>query len=193
MQRFVDSCAAVAALVCAIAIAGFGAKFAEFSHLQHPVGLLGGSHVPRAVAFNLLAFVLPGMLAAIAAVAVRGRLSDASMIARVGAQALLLSAIAFAAQGLLPLDSLDLDGGRSRLHAAAWTAWWLAFAVAGIALAVGLRGHRGRRSGQWLLVCAIAAVGLALLAPMLVPAGLAQRLAFATWFFGVWLAGRRQP
>lgn len=164
---------------------------AEFSHLQHPVGLLGGAHVPRAAAFNLLGFVVPGVLVAVAATGLRGRLADSPWSARIGTQALLLSSVAFAMQGLLPLDGRDLDGAGSRLHAASWTAWWLAFAVAAAGMGWGLRAGRQARMGTAFAACAVATLAFALLGPLVLPAGLAQRLAFAGWFLAPWLAGRQ--
>lgn len=191
MQRSVSLAAPAAALLSAATLVGFGAMFPVYSHLQHPMGMLGASAVPRAAAFNALAFVVPGLLAALAAWGLRTRLAQSGWMARVGTQALLLSGLAFAAQGLLPLDSSDLDAPASRLHAAAWTAWWLAFAVGALLLRLGRAG--ARISAGAVLACAMAALVLAVLAPALLPAGLCQRLAFASWFAALWLAGRDQP
>lgn len=185
--------APLAAFVFALALAAFGARFDVYSQLRHPPGLLGASAVPGATAFNLLAYVLPGLLAALPALALRRALAGGGWMARIGAQALLLSALAFAAQGLLPLDSNDIDAPASRLHAAAWTAWWIAFAVAGVLLAGGTSRGPGARSAWGIAGCALATPAFALLAPALIPAGLAQRLAIASWFLALWLAGRRQP
>jgi hypothetical protein len=178
--------------VCAAAVLGFGAVFDAFSQVHHPVGMLGATQVPRAAAFNLVAFVVPGLLAAVPALALRGRLADAGWSARIGTQALLLSALAFAAQGLLPLDSMDIDGARSRLHAAAWTGWWLAFAVAAVLLLPSARRTHAVAAGP-IAASAAATLALALVAPAVLPPGLAQRLAFGCWFLALGLAGRRQP
>ena len=193
MQRPVSLAAPLAALTWAAAIIGFGALFPVFSHLEHPVGLLGATQVPRAAAFNTLAFVVPGLLAMVAGAGLRGRLAGAPWSARIGAQTLLLSGLAFALQGLLPLDSVDLDAARSRLHAAAWTLWWIAFAVGAALLGWGLRRQSLYRTGALVAACAAAALGLALLAPVALPPGLCQRLAFALWFVALWLAARPQP
>ncbi len=190
MQGLVRFAAPLAALVFAAAIIGFGAMFPVFSHLAYPVGLPGASGVPRAAAFNALAFVVPGVLAAIAAIGLRGRLGGAGWTARIGSQALLLSALAFAAQGLLPLDSSDLDAPRSRLHAAAWTAWWLAFVAGAVLLRSGLREASARVAANAVAACAAGTLVFALLAPVALPPGLCQRLAFALWFLALALAGR---
>ena len=189
MKRPVDNAALLAGLVCAVAVIAFGARFDEFSHAQHPVGLLGASLVPGAAAFNVCAFILPGLLAALAAIGLRGGLGDAGWPARIGTQALLLSALAFAAQGVLPLDSRDIDSAASRLHAAAWTAWWIASVVAGLLLAIGFPSRRGGHAIA-LAACFASVPVFALVLPGLLPAGLSQRIAFAAWFAGLWLAGR---
>lgn len=176
----------MAAFAFAAALAAFGALLPGYSHLAHPVGLPGATGMPHATGFNLIAFVLPGLLAAAVAIAWRGRMEATTWTARVGAQALLLSSLAFAAQGLLPLDASDLDAGRSRLHAAAWTGWWIAFGVAGALLAAGLRSGPQRGAARAVAWAAAMALPLALAGPALLPAGLCQRLAFALWFAALW-------
>lgn len=193
MQRSFSAVAVAAAFACAAALAGFGALLPGYSHLVHPVGLPGATGMPRATAFNLLALVLPGVLAAVVAIGWRGRLGDAPWRTRVGAQALMLSALAFVAQGLLPLDPADLDAGASRLHAAAWTVWWLAFGVAGVMLATGLPAGPRKAAARSVALAAAIALPLALAGPWLLPAGLCQRLAFALWFVALWRVSRGQP
>src|SRR3546814_1754845 len=75
----------------------------------------------------VLGFLLPGVLAALVAWRLRASLDDgAPWAARIGAWLALLSALAFAAQGLLPLDPRDLESDASRMHATMWTLWWVA-------------------------------------------------------------------
>ncbi len=180
--------AAIAATACWLAAAaGFGIALDGYAQALHPLALLGASGTPRALAFNLLGLVLPGLLAAFVAVRLRRVLPlDASWPARIGARLALLSALAFAAQGLLPLDPDDLDGPASQWHAAAWMLWWIAFVPAALLLAAGLM--RNRRWRVLALASAVAA-GLVLLfalfAPTAVATGIPQRIAFAVWF--AWL------
>ena len=184
--------AAWAALVFALALAGFSSGVEGYSHLQHPVAWLGAQPLPHATAFNLLVFVVPGLLVAWMSLRLRAAFSSpgdaggkasAGWAARIGAQLVLLSALAFALQGILPLDATDLDGPRSGRHAAAWMAWWIAFATGGGLLATGLRGHRAwRATAKFSLLAAVLVPLCALVLPHLLPAGLAQRLAFAVWF-----------
>jgi hypothetical protein len=141
--------AVVAALLFTGAALVMAARVEGYSHVLHPLALLGAKPLPGAGLFNLLAFVLPGALVAWVAWRLRGMLPAAARWpARIGAQLLLLSALAFALQGVLPLDAGDLDGVRSARHAAAWMVWWIAFATGGLLLARGLRGADGWRRSR---------------------------------------------
>ena len=176
--------AAVAAALALCSAAAFGLALQGYSHLAHPPALPGAYGVPRALAFNLLVFVVPGALMAAVAWRLRGRLpGTGGMAARLGSTMLLLAALAYAGQGLLPLDPEEPDAGASRLHAAAWTLWWIAFLAGAALLGAGLRGLRLATVIAWLLV-----LGLGVLAAALLGAGISQRLTFAAWFAWMWWA-----
>lgn len=186
MNRWLRFLPWLAAALSVAAVASKAAGWDGYSHLQHPVALLGAESVPGAGWFNALAFVVPGLLLAGAGIAWRARLDAAGWPARIGATLVVLSALAFAAQGVLPLDPEQLDSGDGRYHAAAWTLWWVSFVPGAALLASGARP-------RWLHVAAAIAVPvLALLAPALAGPALAQRLAFAAWF-GWWLLALRWP
>lgn len=182
----------LAALCAVLAALGFGAALPGYLQAQHPLALLGASGVPLAWAFNLTGFVLPGLLAGVAAIALRSRLpGDGGWAARIGARLLLLSALAFAAQGLLPLDAGDLDGPVSQRHATAWTLWWIAAAAGATSLAAGLLRRRGARAFAWAaLVAAVAIALLSWLPAERLQAGIAQRIAFGAWLGLIVLVGR---
>lgn len=184
MQRSVSPArpaAVLAAVLFVASVAGFGAAFPDFVQSVHPVAALGASGVPRATAFNLLAFVVPGLLAAGVAQALRAHMGQARYVARVGVHALTLAGLAFAGMGALPLDSRSLLSAASRMHAVAWTLWWVAFAAGGAMLAFGMRGTPHARRSAAVGACAALAVAFAILLPGAVPVGLAQRVAFAAW------------
>ncbi len=182
----------LAAVCWLLAALGFGAAFDGHSHLQHPVALLGARGVPHAAGFNLLGFVLPGLLAAWAAVALRGRLpDDANWSARIGARLLMLSALAFAAQGVWPLDPADLDGPISQWHATAWTLWWIASAAGALSIGSGLLRRQGWRAFAWTALVASLLIGVFSLSPPGAwPGGVAPRIAFGSWLGLLVLAGR---
>ena len=160
-----------------VAVAGFGLANPDYAQSLHPVALLGARGEPHALAFDLFAFVLPGLLLAWRAVDLRGAWRESGWRARIAAQLGLLSALAFAAQGLLPLDPTDLLAPASRLHATAWTLWWVAFVPGALLLA---RARRERRMAG--LAVALLLPACALFGAAVVPAALAQRVAYLLWF-----------
>jgi hypothetical protein len=181
--------AVLAALLFAASAVAFGAQVEGYSHAQHPLALLGAAPLPHALAFNLLAFVLPGLLVASIALRLRMRLADTGepralrWSTRIGAQLLLIAALAFAMQGVLPLDASDLEGVRSSRHAAAWMVWLIAFVAGGLLFGAGVRAAPAWRAvATMTLAVALALPVLALVLPGLLAAGIAQRLAMAVWF-----------
>ena len=172
--------AVAAAVLFVLALLLANAGVPEYSHLVHPVALRGTAGLPWAFAFNLLAFVLPGVLLAIAGVSLRNGLIDRGWPARIGIVLAQLSALAFAAQGLLPLDPTDADSHASRLHVMTWMLWWIAFVPGALLLAVGARRGAGFALGS-VAIGALVPI-IAVLAPIGLWVGVAQRLAFALWF-----------
>lgn len=189
MNRILRHGGFAAAATFALAVTAFGHTLDGYVQSLHPVALLGATGVARATAFNLLAFVLPGALAACQVWALRTALpGEAPGAERIGLQLLLLSALAFALQGLLSLDPRDLDAHASRLHATAWMLWWIAF-VPG-ALLSALAAWRARRLSSSIvhLLAALLVACFALLAERWLAPAIAQRLAFAAWFGWLLLA-----
>ena len=175
----------LATALFAVALLGAGIGVPEYSHRAHALALRGSAGLPWAFALNLLAFVLPGLLLAAAGLRLRAGLADAGWPARIGVVLAQLSALAFAAQGLSPLDPNDAAATASRLHVLAWMLWWIAFVPGALLLAVG-----ARRGAGFALACAVAGVLVplvAVFAPIGLWVGLAQRVAFAVWFCW-WLA-----
>lgn len=170
-------------VVFAVAVWLFGTMFDGYSQPHHPVSLLGGKDIAHALPFNLTAFVVPGLLAAWLAWRLRSRLpAGATWPARIGASLALLSALAFAAQGVLPLDPADLHAPASRLHYVAWMLWWIAFVPAGLLLMAGLwHVRQGRLLAVATAASAIVVAACALLPADVLPAGTMQRIGFAAW------------
>lgn len=178
---------AAALLVFACALFALAARWPGYSHLWHPVALPGAAGLPGARLFNAMVFVLPGLCVARVAWSLRSSLdAAAAWPPRIGAALLLVSALALVAQGLLPLDAGNLDGGASRLHASAWTIWLIAFTVGAPLFAGAPRGERAATLALAWLVPLCALFGAAIL-----PEGIAQRLAFVAWFAWFWRAAAR--
>lgn len=181
--------AAVAAAALHVsAVLGFGLALEGYGALRHPVALPGAVGMPHAQAFNLLALLLPGAVSATLALWIQRALPEGvSRWSRVAAQMLLLAGLAFMAMGLLPLDGTDIDGPASRLHAGVWMLWIVAFVPGTLLLGLGCWRLPGWKAVAW--ACLGAGLGVllgALVLPGLVPAALAQRLAFFSWV--LWLA-----
>ncbi len=190
MKRMLSVAGPAAVLVFVAALVGFGVALPGYSQLAHPVAVLGAKGVPNALGFNLLGFVLTGGLAAVVALDLRRRLpGDAGWTLRVGAQLVLLSALGFAAMGLLPLDPEDLDNPASSLHATAWMLWWVAFVPGVLLVALGLRGRAPWRTlARTSVAVALLVLFVALLAVELMPAGIAQRIGYLGWLGWLWVA-----
>ena len=159
-----------------------------YSHREFPLALLGAQGMPRALAFNFCAFVLPGMSAMVAMWCLRSALpADARWPSRIGTQLMALSGVAFAAQGLLPLDTSDVGAASNTLHALAWTLWWIAGTSGALLLAWAAPVRRLRVSA------AVAVVAIPLLALPPWPGALAAfapRAAFVAWLLWIALAPR---
>ncbi|NUS60300.1 MAG: DUF998 domain-containing protein [Lysobacter sp.] len=167
---------------------GFGAMLDGFSQGTHPVALLGARGVPRWWAFDLFGFVLPGLLAwasiVRSSIADNARADGGGRLLGVGWTLCAIAALAFAAQGALPIDAAQGFGyGIARLHAAAWTVWWIAFAAGGVLLAIGWRGRIALRFATAFVVALV--LVFSFVAVPGAPA-MGQRIGFVAWL--AWVA-----
>ena len=184
MSRYVSIAGPSALGLFVTAASVCGAMLDGYSHREHPLALLGAAGVHGALLFNACAFVLPGISVAVAVWMMRSAMpSAADLRARVGMQLMVLSALAFAAQGLLPLNADDLTGPANARHALAWTLWWIAFAAGGVLLAFGGLSQPFRRLS---MLSALVVLALALPPWPGAMAAFAPRLAYVGWF--VWAA-----
>ncbi len=191
MNRYAGFCSPAALVSFVAAAAICGAMLDGYSHREHPLALLGAVGIPGALAFNAFAFVLPGLSVALMFWMIRSALpATANWRARIGTQLATLSALAFATQGLFPLDPDNFGGQANALHALAWTVWWIAFAAAGTLLAASGPSRGLRRA---TVVASIAVLALALPPWPGAMAAFAPRLAFVVWFVWATYAGREAP
>jgi len=177
-------CGLVAGPLFALVVVVFAARWPGYEHGRMPPALLGAW--PRADApwFDLLGYGLCGLLALLAmhALYVALRRAHAGLVARLGATVAQLSALAYIALGVFPLElGQALDEGMGRRHVAAWILWWLAACAGGPLLAAGAMRLRGWRSIALTGLLSAALIAWALLfAPVAI--GVSQRIALAAWF-----------
>ncbi len=159
------------------------------------VGDLGALDAPHAVAFNLAGFIVPGLLLLVFALALERAMGrdGAGRGGRLGTGLLMVSALAFAAQGVFAFDPVEPDGASSQRHASA-----LAFALLGLMAGAMFVAASVRRLPGWRALAmfgpALAAVLLMFLVqppqawfPMLEGrVGHAQRLVLGVYF--LWFA-----
>ncbi|MSS79237.1 DUF998 domain-containing protein [Xylella fastidiosa subsp. multiplex] len=185
----------IAAALFTASVTGFALALPGYQHLLHPVALLGAPGIPNANAFNLFGFLLPGLLAAVLATYLMTRpMQHPSWSLRIGIQLVMLSGLAFAAMGILPLDIGELEERTTQYHATVWLLWGIAFCTATALLTFALLS----RPGVVMLTWATCIAGLIVAASSFGPAerlhpGLAQRIGFAAWLLWLMLAGWRWP
>lgn len=187
-----------------IALAALGGDHMGYLEAQHPLGHLGAMQARGATLWNLCGFMLPGLLLFIFALAFEAAMKrdGAGRGGRIGTGLLMLSALAFTAQGLLPFDLEDPDALASQRHVSALVLALLGLMAGALWIAASLKSRRGWRVLVW--VGAPLAVLLLLFlvwppqgfVPMLHGRpGHAQRLIFATYFawfaLAAWMALRR--
>lgn len=190
MQTLYASAGIACGPLFAVALVLFAMPLPGYRHAAHPPALLGAIGYPGSLAWNGIAYGLVGVLALLATHGLYQALRAAGggTGARIGATLAMLSALAFIAQGVFPLDlGQPIDIGPSRRHIAAWNAWWIAASAGALLVAQGVRVLRGWRT---LLPAGVVAAGLVLLALHgdvgALGNGWRQRIALAAWFG--WLA-----
>ena len=181
-RAFAVAAVVAAAASFAAALAGFGSSLPGYSQSTHAVDVLGAIGLPGAGLFNALAFVLPGVLAASVGAARWLGQPAAPAAARIGALIALFSALAFVALGMFPLDLYRLDARSSRVHALAWSLWWLSIATGALLDFVARPLARPWPRAAVQLALAWLVPGFALFAPLQWGSAIPQRLAFAAWF-----------
>lgn len=186
-----------AAVAFATSLVGFAAVRNDgYTHGTKAVSELGAVGAPNALAFNLLGFVLPGLLVVALAVGLHRGLR-ASGSRATGPALLALSGLAFAGAGVFPVDMAARESMLSLLHLAASQLTGLAFAAAVFPLGAAMRRHPGLaglgRVTPWFVLLLVVNVAwqIAWQATGVVLPGWGQRIAFAGYFLWVALAGWR--
>jgi len=167
-----------------------GAFRPSYSHLANTISELGAAGTPYARAWNVLGFIVPGVLLAIVgAVIARTANTTPSPLRTLATVLLVLSGLAVAGQGVMPAE---MANGVADVTSASTRGHFISSLVSGAAWAVGALLLVGpmRRSVNWrgLHIVSVVLVVLTLVAAFTLrgalPDGLAQRIGNA--FFCIW-------
>lgn len=129
---------------------------------QQSLSILGAVGAPGAVWFNLLGYVVVGLVLLLFVIALERAMQHdgAARGGRLGTGLLMVSALAFAAQGVFAFDPADVDAATSQRHSSA-----LAFALLGLMAGAMFVAASLRRAPGWRM---LTRVGPALAALLLV-------------------------
>lgn len=194
----------LAGVIFAAALLAFAAATPGYLHAQHAVSLLGADGMAWAGAWNVLGFIVPGLLvmAFAYALALAMRRDAVGFGGRIGLWLLLISGLALAGNGVFAYDPQHPDERAAQLHVAMLTISLLAFLPGVLLLALGAGRRRGWRAlGLLGPVVAVAMIAnVTSLTADLLPAlrtspGYALRLTYALYFgwfaLAAWIALRR--
>jgi len=163
----------------------------SYSHVVNTISELGAVGTPHATAWNVLGFIIPGALLAIAGATIARTANPEPSLSRALATALLvLSGLAVAGQGVMPAEMIN---GVADVASTSTRGHFVSSLISGAAWAVGallLVGPMKRNpSWQGLHVLSAVLVVLTLVASFALrgtlPDGLAQRIGnafFCAWF-----------
>jgi hypothetical membrane protein len=163
----------------------------SYSHVVNTVSELGAVGTPHATAWNVLGFIIPGVLLALAGATIARAANPEPSLSRTLATALLvLCGLAVAGQGVMPAE---MANGVADATSASTRGHFIASLISGAAWAVGAVLLVGpmKRNPNWhsLYIVSAALVALTLVASFALrgalPDGLAQRIGnalFCVWF-----------
>lgn len=155
----------------------FAALRPGYSHLTNAVSELGSFGAPRMWAWNVVGFIVPGSLIAIAGWQIGRRISPSHHVLTA---MLVLSGAMVVLAGLVPADMADRHGVATNIHLMGANGSLLAWMIALILLAAGIRRAR-RYEAIVAIITLLCLAGILLLAKH-DSLGLTQRLIFVMFF-----------
>jgi hypothetical membrane protein len=167
-----------------------GALRPSYSHLVNTISELGAVGTPHATAWNVLGFIIPGVLLAITGATIARSANTEPSLSRMLATALLVvSGLAVAGQGVVPAEMVN---GVADVSSASTRGHFVGSLISGAAWAVGALLLVGpmKRNPNWrgLHIVSAVLIMLTLVASLTlrgaIPDGLAQRIGNA--FFCAW-------
>jgi hypothetical membrane protein len=170
-----------ACVVFWLAMFVLGALRTPYSHVTNYISELGAIGTPHAVAWNIVGFILPGVLLAFAGKAIGDSPSPKSLMSRTAGWLLVLFGISIAGQGLFPAVIEDsrpvVTSWHTTTHLLMSVLTGIAWALALLLLIVPMR--RDPRWHGWYVFNIAAVLLVAIGSPGLsgaVPKGLSQRI-----------------
>jgi hypothetical membrane protein len=166
----------------------FGALRPSYSHSLNTISELGALGTPNATLWNIIGFIVPGLLLALAGGVIAHSISrEQSLLRSLSRLLLVLSGLAIAGQGVIPAEMTngvaDITSPYTRGH-------FISSLISGAAWAIGALLLIGpmKRSPEWhdWYIVSIVLVSLTLVASFalrgVLPDGLAQRVGNAIFF-----------
>ena len=163
----------------------------SYSHVVNTISELGAVGTPHATAWNVLGFIIPGVLLAVVGGAIARTANEKPSLSRAVATVLLVvSGLAVAGQGVMPAEMIN---GVADVTSTSTRAHFISSLVSGAAWAVGalllVAPMRRNQNWQGLYLVSVILVVLTFVAAFALrgalPDGLAQRIGnafFCAWF-----------
>jgi hypothetical membrane protein len=161
----------------------------EYSHLTKAVSELGSLDAPHRWAWNLLGYMLPGLVVAALGLAIGRDFARDYRTVRVPAVALTASGLFMLLSGIFPGDFEHRQSPTMILHAIGSLGSYAAFLVAGFWLPVYFQRRPAWRSIVWpTLALVLGSIASGVLRSGSAP-GLGQRIGFACFFAWIGIVG----
>ena len=177
-MRLTTALTVTANLIFWPALFGFAALRPGYSHVTNAVSELGSFDAPRMWAWNIIGFIIPGILLTISGWRI-GRSVEADHF--VMTTLLAFSGAMLVLTGLAPADLSQRHGIATTIHLVGSNGSLVAWVLALVFLAVRIRGTR-RATAIVALIVLVCLAGILVLADRNT-LGLTQRLMFAAFFF----------
>lgn len=161
----------------------------EYSHTTDAISELGSLDAPNLWAWNILGYILPGLVVALLGVGLKREFAGAGRAAAMASIALVAAGLFMALSGAFPANMADFQSATTRIHIIGSFGCYLAFLIAGFWFPSCFRKHAAWRwvaLPSLVLVVASIATGFLRFGGM---GGVGQRLTFACFFLWIALVG----
>ncbi|MGH2543857.1 MAG: DUF998 domain-containing protein [Ardenticatenaceae bacterium] len=161
----------------------------EYSHTTDAISELGSLDAPNLWAWNVLGYILPGLLIALLGIGLKREFSVVGQGAKIATAALIATGLFMALSGAFPANMADFKSTTTRIHTIGSFGCYIAFLVTGFWLPYYFRKVA---SWHWVVRPSLAVVILSIATGFLRfggMGGIGQRLTFLFFFLWVALAG----